>query len=647
MYNTPVKKITALACFCFLAVWVVGNGSSQVPPDTDTNTDVLFPFEEYLIIKYLLHLHAFEKAETLIDKFLEKHPHDPFILTEKAWLAYKVKNNPDEALKYLKKSKILYPNYYYSNYLLASVLLSQYTQTPEKKTNNKETEKKVEDALKYLEISTADNPEFYDGYFLQGVIFSERGNYAESNRAFKRASQLKETAESYDYMAYNYNRLNDTTGEILSYQKTLKLNPFDYRALRALSQIYLEKEDFKQAAQYLERLYLQNPDDQKLSVEYLYSLFAAGETNKFMKLTNTIDVSRSPMLTYAKALTLCHQEKLDEAEQLLKAAGNLDTASTILLADIYLRKQEYFQAYQVIEKIEDHRGNPMYYSARLHTLALLNMNQRIVDVFKHIREEKRILSHLRENDYYIVLFAYAHLNQVDNARDAAQFAASQIKEKSKSLLDIIHLLREFSPETKMNASIIGKKTVFEKNILLILTLYKNQHQYENAAALLKELCKEADNPTPYVELCDIYRKQERLEKAEKMIKKLRKRFPDSTLIKNFYAYFLVVQNKNLEHALQLSAETLLDAKGSRNPAYLDTYGYILFRLGRLSEATKYLEKAYQKHPFEQEIIEHLVDCYRQKKEISRIREIYQKAINNGVDFKDQLIKKIQGLENKQ
>ncbi|NIM13398.1 MAG: tetratricopeptide repeat protein [Candidatus Aminicenantes bacterium] len=644
-----MKQITALICFCFLAVWAItGNTSSQVPPDTDTHRDVHFPYEDYLIIKYLLHLHAFEKAEALIDKFLEKHPHDPFILTEKAWLAHKVKNNPDEALKCLKKSKTLYPNYYYSNYLLASVLLSQYTQTAGANTNHKEREKKVEEALKYLDTAAADNPEFHDGYFLQGVILSERGKYVESNRAFERASRLKETAESYDYMAYNYNRLNDTAGEILSYQKILELNPFDYRALRALSQIYLEKEDFKQAAHYLEKLYSRNPDDQKLSFEYLYSLFAAGEIDKFMELTKTIDVSSKPMLTYAKALILSHRGKFDEAEQLLKAARNLDTASYILLADIYLRKQEYYQAYQVIEKIENPRGNPMYYSTRLHTLAMLNMNQRIVNVFKHIREDERILGHLRENDYYTILFAYAHLDQADNVREVVHFAASQLKEKSKSLLDLIHLLRVFSPEKKINASIIGKKMAFDRNIFLILTLYKNQHQYENAVALLKELCKEADNEDPYVELCDIYREQGHLQRAEKMIKKLQKRFPDSTLVKNYYAYFLALQNKNLEHALQLSADTLASTKGSTNPAYLDTYGYILFRLGRLPEATKYLEKAYQKHPFEEEIMEHLVDCYKhsQNKENSRIREIYQKAIDNGVDFKDQLIKKIQGLKNK-
>ncbi len=127
--------------------------------------------------------------------------------------------------------------------------------------------------------------------------------------------------------------------------------------------------------------------------------------------------------------------------------------------------------------------------------------------------------------------------------------------------------------------------------------------------------------------------------------KLSKQFPSSLQVKNFYAYFLALNNKRLQHALELSAYTL--CKEKENPAYNDTYGYILFRLGRLVEARKYLEKAYQKHPFEPEILDHLVDYYRSdyQKHRQRIIDIYKTAIENEVDFKHQLIKKIKKLEN--
>ena len=159
--------------------------------------------------------------------------------------------------------------------------------------------------------------------------------------------------------------------------------------------------------------------------------------------------------------------------------------------------------------------------------------------------------------------------------------------------------------------------------------------------------KHSDKQNAYLELCDIYQEQKQSEKVERLLVKMLKQFPSSLQVKNYYAYFLALENKKLEHALELSAYTL--SEDEENPAYNDTYGYILFRLGRLKEAGKYLEKAYQKHPFELDIMDHLADYYRShnndEKHYQQILDMYKTAINNDVDFKDQLIKKIKELEN--
>jgi tetratricopeptide (TPR) repeat protein len=640
-------------CFYVLAARVMALGVGGEPPglsaivpggdtDTDTDTDTgPVSYGDYLVIKYLLYLHDYEKAEALIDKYLEKYPDDPFMLAEKAWLFHKVRNNPQKAMELLKKSRAVFPTYYYSNYLLASVLFYQYTSMDK---DDREAGKKAAEAVKYLEISTADNPEFYDALFLQGIILGEQGKYAESNRAFERANRLEETAGAYDYMAYNYKRLKNTAAEISSYRKILEISPFDYKALQALAKIYLEEKDFENASHYLEKLLARDPSDQKVSVEYLYSLFAAGETEKFMELTGTMDVSASALLTNARALILTQKGKFTEAEELLKKTKNKDTHTDALLAGVYLKKHDYYQAYQVIEKIENPGENPMYYSVLFNTLALMDMNQRIVNLFNRLRDNKNILANLAEEDYYSVLFAYAHLGQPGKVREVAHFAAAQLNEQPGSLTELDRLLGDFSPGKKIHAVVPGKNAGFDLNLFLILAIYKNQRQYANAISLLEEICRDAQDPDPYLELCDIYREQGHPEKVERLLKKLAKRFPGFASVKNFHAYFLALQGKNLDHALQLSAEAL--AGDQENPAFLDTYGYILLRLGRLSEAVEYLEKAYRRHPFEKEIMEHLADCYRLKNEKDRVVEIYQKAIDSGVDFKDRLLDKIRELKNK-
>ena len=64
---------------------------------------------------------------------------------------------------------------------------------------------------------------------------------------------------------------------------------------------------------------------------------------------------------------------------------------------------------------------------------------------------------------------------------------------------------------------------------------------------------------------------------------------NNTLALNNYSYSLAVRDQQLSRALRLSAKAL--ETDSLNPAYLDTYGWILYRLNRYEEAEFFLRKA--------------------------------------------------------
>ena len=57
---------------------------------------------------------------------------------------------------------------------------------------------------------------------------------------------------------------------------------------------------------------------------------------------------------------------------------------------------------------------------------------------------------------------------------------------------------------------------------------------------------------------------------------------------NNYAYYLSIENKELQKALEMSRKTIDEEP--ENPTYLDTYAWILFKLGRYEEAKAYAEK---------------------------------------------------------
>jgi tetratricopeptide (TPR) repeat protein len=600
-------------------------------------------YESYLVIKYLIHLNQYEKAKTAINQYLENYPHDPFILAEKAFLLSEEKDKTEEALQLLKKSKAIYPDYYFANYMLALILFNQ-TNTASEMDRATAVKEKQEEAVKFLETAIKNNPEFYDAYYLMGIILNTRSEYIKSNQYFEKANRLKQTTSTYLYMVSNYRNLDDLDGVIEAFKSILAINPLHYRALAGLSEIYLQKKDYHTASVYIEQLYRRNPDDKNIAFEYLYALIAGGETGKFMEAVKNIDISSIPVLLYTKALLLTQQKKYIEAEQTLKIVKSKDLKTRLLEVEIHLHQHNYYQAYQILELVETADRNSLYYSVKLQTLSLLDMNQRIARLFDQLRKNKPILEKLTADDFYTFIFAFSNLNDLKKIKAVACTAKNHLKDKSKLFTELIGVLQGFSPDKEFNA----ENLQFNLNYLLIATFYKKQQQYKQAIHIIKRMIREhSDKQNAYLELCDIYQEQKQPGKVESLLLKLLKQFPSSLQVKNYYAYFLALENKKLEQALELSAYTLSEDK--ENPAYNDTYGYILFRLGRHSEAGQYLEKAYQKHPFELEIMGHLADFYRfhynQEKHNQKILDMYKTAIDNDVDFKNHLIKKIKELEN--
>ncbi len=65
---------------------------------------------------------------------------------------------------------------------------------------------------------------------------------------------------------------------------------------------------------------------------------------------------------------------------------------------------------------------------------------------------------------------------------------------------------------------------------------------------------------------------------------------DNILVLNNYAYFISEEESgDLQHALEMSSRAI--ALDEKNPTHLDTHAWILFKLGRLEEAAKYMRVA--------------------------------------------------------
>jgi Flp pilus assembly protein TadD len=99
--------------------------------------------------------------------------------------------------------------------------------------------------------------------------------------------------------------------------------------------------------------------------------------------------------------------------------------------------------------------------------------------------------------------------------------------------------------------------------------------------------------------------------------------PDNILIMNNLAYVLALQGKELQRAKELAMKAIVAEPA--NAGYLDTLGWVLFRMADYEHAREILEKAAELDPREAEIVDHLGKVYEKLGKLEKVLEMKEKA----------------------
>ena len=143
----------------------------------------------------------------------------------------------------------------------------------------------------------------------------------------------------------------------------------------------------------------------------------------------------------------------------------------------------------------------------------------------------------------------------------------------------------------------------------------------------------------YAYLGEAYYKTGSFKKSDEFYQKALGLDSMNTFILNNYSYYLSLREEKLNYALRLSKKTLVI--DSLNATYLDTYAWILYKLGRFKEAKDYIERAIKygagKNP---EVLEHYGDILFKYGNRDLAVQKWKKAYEFG-GRNEMLLKKIQ------
>ncbi len=143
----------------------------------------------------------------------------------------------------------------------------------------------------------------------------------------------------------------------------------------------------------------------------------------------------------------------------------------------------------------------------------------------------------------------------------------------------------------------------------------------------------------YMFLGDAYHEDGQAEKAYESYDNCLKINPNNSFVLNNYAYYLSMENSQLEKAKEMAA---LAVEKDPNVNNLDTYGWVLFKLNQYEDARKYIQQSLDMDTAASPVVlEHMGDVYYQLEETRKAKSYWKKAKKAGGES-EILLKKIKG-----
>ena len=184
-----------------------------------------------------------------------------------------------------------------------------------------------------------------------------------------------------------------------------------------------------------------------------------------------------------------------------------------------------------------------------------------------------------------------------------------------------------------------------RNAIAAAEAFIRASQSAAAIKLLQTAVKaKADDLDLEFELASAYERAGDRKSAEKTFQSILDKKPEHAPALNYLGYMWAEDNVNLEKAHEMLERAV--SQEPENGAYVDSLGWIYFRLGKLELAEKTLTDATKLMPRDATVHEHLADVIAKRGDKPRALQMYKVALSLDPDAKEgeQIKTKIADLE---
>jgi tetratricopeptide (TPR) repeat protein len=418
-----------------------------------------------------------------------------------------------------------------------------------------------------LEVLKEIIPRDQDVYRLSAGCFRLLGDSDAYRAAYRNVLRIDpDDAEAYSRLGHAYLRLNDLDSAIWAYESLSRVRATDYHVWAQLGRMYIDIGDTLQArAAYRRSAEVNNSIDNLRTIVSLGDLYESG------------GLADSATMTYDRAL-------------------EVDPANTVILNLMVQRATQHERfteavpyAQRLIQVLPDDFAQARRLGMILFYMDSLNLAD---SVFSDIvsRGDEHDLNH-----HFLGMIATAH-GQFERARDQFLIMSQMADTSSATWLNLGHAYRKLGQfdmeiETYREAlKTIGEGKGQDKLMFALGAAHEQNSQYDEAVAVFEELL--VVDPNFHAAL-------------------------------NYLGYMLADKGERLQYAMDLITRAV--KLSPDKAAYLDSYGWVYFRLGDYDKALHYLKKA-AKLDSDPVILDHLGDAHEANGEMDLARQWWRKAL---------------------
>ncbi|HTU46558.1 MAG TPA: tetratricopeptide repeat protein [Bryobacteraceae bacterium] len=444
-----------------------------------------------------------------------------------------------------------------------------------------------------------------------------------------------------------------------AFKKVLAMDPENEDAITGLASVYSDRGDARTASGLLEKLTKKNPSARAYSIlasdyESMHEYSLAADAYKKAIELDPSRVELKAALAQDEAAAGRYDDALKTYQEMADANPQ-DAQPYLGMAQIYREQKNFAQAHQMIDKAKE--LDPDDVDIRYSEVGLLEAEGKDQEAIAKLKElldltahrgngdaERNVRAKMLEQLGLLYREAQEYDLAIDTFRQLAEANPDLAGRAEAQIIDTYRLAKDY-PKAQQESDAAAKKFPNDRILDEVRAqLFADEGKTDLAIAELKKLLDGKNDRETYVAMAEVYQKgknfsemakvldaaeklsqtkedkvnilflrgamyerQKQYDLAEKTFRQVIDLDPTSAEAMNYLGYMLADQNVRLQEAQDLIKRAV--NLEPNNYAYLDSLGWVYYRLNRLDEAVQQLTRSLQIMSKDPTIHDHLGDVY--------------------------------------